>query len=161
MKKTRILFELQQELRDIFDKKILRMSPRLGFNPFLRAVLFFLSEIQFPALSVILDQGLKLERDFEEGLFKPSVHMVYGDGASETEKILLHKLSEYVDVPYDPRSEPDYADYEPDSEQLAEAQAWWLEERERLKEELREEIQEELRKPQGEDDEDAVDVDDR
>ena len=154
MKKTRVLFELQQELRDIFDEKILRINPRLGFNPFLRAVLFFLSEIQFPALRIILAQGLKLERDFEEGLFKPGVHMVYGDGASKTEKMLFDELKKYVYVPYDPRSE---SEYEPDSDDLAEAQSWWLEERERLKEELRDEIQKELRKPQGEGDEDTSD----
>jgi len=139
MKKTRVLFELPQVLKDVFDKKIQKTHPGLGFNPFLRAVLFFLSELQQPTLETILDQGSKLERNFERGDFKPGVLKVYGPGYSDTEKILYDSLDELI-----------MSAFEPDDDQLSEAQAWWQEERERLKEELRDEIREELEKDEGE-----------
>jgi len=148
MSRRRIPLEIQEELRACYAELVPKIIPRLGFNPFIRALLFFFSDLNHHLIQHIIYRGAELERAFEKGSFRLSSGLkVYETGCSKTEQALFDYMAEYVNQPYDPRSEPEY---KPDSERLSEAQAWWLEERERLKDELREELQEELRKSQDE-----------
>ena len=148
MIRRRIPLEIQEELRAYYAEIVPKIIPGLGFNPFIRALLFFFSDLNNHLIQHIIHRGAELERDFKKGSYELNPAVIEVEiGCSKTERALFDYMAEYVKPPYDIISFPED---EPDSEELAEAQAWWLEERERLKEELREEILDGLRKPPGE-----------
>lgn len=148
MAKKKMLLELQEELRDYYTKVISEINPGLGFNPFLRAVLFFFSDVDQHLLRKIILWGIKKETAFEEGSYKlrPGL-IVHEAGYSKTEQDLFDYMAQYVNQPYVPEEDIDYSDgYE-----------LFMEQREQLKNELRDEILDELRKPQGKDNADTSD----
>jgi len=132
-----MLFELQEELQDYYTQVISEINPGLGFNPFLRAVLFFFSDVDHHLLRMIIRAGIKRETAFEEGSYKfMSGLIVHEAGYSKTEQNLFDYMSAYINKPYDPEAD--------------DGGEWWREERERqknaLKNALKKEILEELRK---------------
>lgn len=148
MAKKKMLLELQEELRDYYTKVISEINPGLGFNPFLRAVLFFFSDVDQHLLRKIILWGIKRETAFEEGSYKliPGL-FVHEAGYSQTEQDLFDYMAKYVNQPYVPEDDIDYG----------EAYELMKREREQIKNEVREEVLEELRKPRGEDDAETTD----
>ena len=142
MSRRRIPLEIQEELRAYYAEIVPKIIPGLGFNPFIRALLFFFSDLNNHLIQHIIHRGAELERDFKKGSYELNpVIMEVELGCSKTERALFDYMAKYAKQSYALEDDVGYSeDYDMPTEQ-----------REQLKNELREEILDELRKPQDED----------
>lgn len=137
MSRKRIPLELQEELRAYYADIIPEIVPNLGFNPFIRTLLFFFSDLNNHLKQHIIHRGAELERAFEKGSYELNPAVIEVEiGCSKTERALFDYLADYLKYPLPPD----------EVIVVSESNNRMIEEREQLKNELREEILDVLRK---------------
>jgi hypothetical protein len=135
MGKVRVPFELPEELKKYFEQLIRKINPGIGLNPFLRAVMFCLSDVTSAFVRTVIERGAEIERDFEAGEYKLE-SKGDEDGYFISEQLLLNLARFHF--------EPDQDDA------LSDTMHWWQGERVKLLSEIRQQIQEELQKVKDE-----------
>jgi len=143
MSRKRIPLEIQEKLRAYYSDIIPEIVPNLGFNPFVRALLFFFSDLNNHLKQHIIHRGAELERAFEKGSYELNPTVIEVEiGCSKTEQALFDYMTEYLKYPFG---------LPPDEViDLNEGYNRFMKQREQIKNELREEILDELRKDQQE-----------
>ena len=140
MIRRRIPLEIQEELRAYYAEIVPKIIPGLGFNPFIRALLFFFSDLNNHLIQHIIHRGAELERAFDKDSYELNPAVIEVEiGYSKTEGALFDYMHEYINYP---------SGLFPDEVVVLSEE----EKREQLKNELREEILDVLRKElEGED----------